>query len=149
MINAVFDTNICLQSFLSRNGPAFECVERVCGNDVRLFLTLEILDEFLNVITRPQILKKYPILTNTQTAKILRALVANAVFVPYVKSRFELSRDIDDEKFINLALDVEADFWVTRDRDLLDLRRDSEFISKFTTLKIVNPVEFLQVMRNT
>jgi len=54
--------------------------------------------------------------------------------------------------YINLAVEAEADFIVSRDNDLLDLMTDfsveaKEFRQKFRTLKIVEPIEFLQIVR--
>ena len=61
----------------------------------------------------------------------------------------ELPRDPDDEPYLNLALEADAQFLVTRDRDLLDLMRsdtkegrDSQ--SRFPDLKIVDPVMFMK-----
>jgi predicted nucleic acid-binding protein len=63
--------------------------------------------------------------------------------------RFELPRDPDDEPYLNLALEAGAQFLVTRDRDLLDLRRwdtseGRDFQSRFPQLKILDPVTFIK-----
>ena len=59
-----------------------------------------------------------------------------------------LPRDPDDEVFLNLAIQSDAEFLVTRDRDLLDLMDDSEFCSQFPHLRIVAPVGFLEAVRS-
>ena len=52
---------------------------------------------------------------------------------------------------MNLAIEVEADFLVSRDPDLLDLMKwekeeGREFQKRYRFLKIASPVEFLRLM---
>ena len=42
---------------------------------------------------------------------------------------------------------MHADYIVTRDNDLLDLMKDSDFVSQFPALNIVTPVGFLEIVR--
>jgi predicted nucleic acid-binding protein len=54
--------------------------------------------------------------------------------------------------YINLAVEVEADYIVSRDKDLLDLMNDytdeaKEFRQRFRPLKVIEPLEFLKEMR--
>ena len=60
---------------------------------------------------------------------------------------FQLARDKDDAKFVDLAVTTGASYIVTRDRDLLDLRSDSAFSSQFPDLQIVTPVGFMEIVR--
>jgi predicted nucleic acid-binding protein len=41
--------------------------------------------------------------------------------VPVVTSQFHFERDPDDEAYLNLAIEAEADFLISGDNDLLDL----------------------------
>ncbi|MBS1787431.1 MAG: hypothetical protein JST85_06915 [Acidobacteria bacterium] len=55
--------------------------------------------------------------------------------------------------FLNLAIEVEADYLISRDPDLLDLMKWEKeegraFQQRFRFLKIIAPVEFLQVMES-
>jgi predicted nucleic acid-binding protein len=64
---------------------------------------------------------------------------------------FEYPRDPNDEPFLNLSIEVEADYLISRDNDLLDLMKwekedGREFQKRFRFLKIVSPEEFLRVM---
>ncbi len=49
--------------------------------------------------------------------------------------------DPDDNKFIEAALEGEADYIVTQDRHLLDIK-------EFEGIKIVTPKEFLQILES-
>ena len=83
--------------------------------------------------------------------KYLEQLAKKSVFIRSVPKRFTLSRDQDDELYINLAIESEADYIVTRDNDLLDLMtgfdvESKEFRQKTRPLKVVEPLEFLKIV---
>ena len=67
---------------------------------------------------------------------------------PYVN----YPRDPNDEPVINLAIHIEADYIVTRDKDLLDLVDENRpegryFRKRFPNITILDPVAFLQAIR--
>ncbi len=67
-------------------------------------------------------------------------------------SVFKYPRDPKDEKYINLAVEAEARYIISRDNDLLDLMTSfdesgKEFRQKFRLLKIIEPIEFLRVIQ--
>lgn len=147
MTNSVFDTNIYLQATLSDKGAAFACWQLAENDEVRVFVTEAILAEIEDVLTRPKLREKYPVLTDEKVIEVLRAIRAHAVIVEEIIRFYTFERDADDEVIINLALTCEAEFLVSRDKDLLDLRDDESFTGKFPRLKILNPAEFLQAFR--
>ena len=51
----------------------------------------------------------------------LKALRSTAELTDDVPKRFSYPRDIDDEPYLNLAIETEANYLVSRDKDLLDL----------------------------
>ena len=68
-----------------------------------------------------------------------------------VSPESKYSRDPKDEKYINLAVEATANYVVSRDKDLLDIMSDisivgKEFRQKTRPLKIIEPVEFLQIL---
>jgi predicted nucleic acid-binding protein len=61
-------------------------------------------------------------------------------------------RDPDDEMVINLAIHVDAEYVVTRDKDLLVLMDETRpegrfFRKRFPGIAILDPVAFLQALR--
>lgn len=149
MIFAVFDTDIFLQGILSEGGPADACLRLVFKGSIRLILTDAVLSEVENVVTRPVLVQKYTQLRSERPKQLIEKTYSKAIVVEYPKRIFVFERDPADEIFINLALQNNADYLVSRDRDLLDLRSDSAFSSQFPNLKIVTPVEFLKIVRAT
>ena len=58
-----------------------------------------------------------------------------------------MCRDPDDDKYLEIAYQAKADYIVTLDKDLLDLR-DKNKQAKINkhTVKILTPKEFLQTL---
>lgn len=147
MIEAVFDTNVFLQAAANENGPSHLCWKFVEERKVLVFITESILAEIEDVLTRPKVQRQLPRLTSEHVSEMISAFRTYCPVVTEPEAAFQYWRDKDDAKFIDLADAMEASHIVTRDRDLLDLMDDSEFCTKFSELKIVTPVGFLEVVR--
>ena len=147
MIEAVFDTNTFLQAAASENGPADACWQFVEQKKVNVFVTEAILSEVEDVLNRPKIRLQFSRLTVEHTENMLRTFRNQCQFIDNPVVVFELRRDNDDAKFVDLAAATGASFIVTRDRDLLDLMDESGVCNKFPALKIVTPVGFLEIVR--
>lgn len=150
-IESVFDCNIIWQSFFFPKGVSAKCKKLVDDEVITLFLSAEVLEEMREVMTRPEFLAKFETVTETMIEKYLEQLAKKSVFIRSVPKKFTLSRDQDDEPYINLAIETEADYIVTRDNDLLDLMtgfdvESKEFRQKTRPLKIVEPLEFLKIV---
>lgn len=118
-----------------------------------LYVSQEVLDEVSEVLRRPVIQKRFPELTVDIIDNFLEGLEVFAVLLKKVPREFSYTRDVDDEIYVNLAIAAEAEFLVSRDSDLLDLMTAYDDESKnlrrrFRGLKVVEPVEFLDRVRN-
>lgn len=149
MIEAVFDTNIFLQAATSKTGPANACWKFAEERKIRIFATEATLAELEDVLSRSRLLRQFPQLTDEHFENILTAFRTYCLLVAEPPAVFHLGRDKDDAKFVDLAAVMKASYIVTRDRDLLDLREDSQFSSQFPELNIVTPVGFLEIVRAT
>ena len=114
---------------------------------MRVFITEAILAEIEDVLNCPKLRKKYSVLTDEKIAEVLQSVRAHAVLIENINRIYAFERDPNDEVFINLALVCEAEFLVSRDNDLLDLRKDESFKISFPQLRIVSPAEFLEIYR--
>lgn len=150
-LRVVFDCNIFWRAFFSRRGLGAKC-KRLIDDDIVLhFISDEIIVELSDVLTRPTSLEKFPELTIEDVEDFLKEVVSNSVLVKSVPRTFELYRDITDEPYVNLAAEVNADFIVTVDNDLLDLMtgvdiESKQFRQRFRGLKIIRPEEFLRII---
>ncbi len=149
MIRAVFDTNIFFQAAISQTDPSFECWNLVLAGRVQVYMSAEIFAEIREVASRPKLLKAFPHLRGVAAIQLLHNFRNKSIFIMSVESSGVEIRDLDDTKFLDLAVTVNAEYLVSRDRDLLDLREDSTFSSQFPELKIVTPVGFLEIVRAT
>ena len=147
----VFNCGVFLQALLSKSGPAVRCLELIEEARIRLVLSEEILTEIKDVLLRPRFRQRNQNLTEAKVESLIEMLLANAEFVENVPKHFAYSRDPDDEPYLNLAIETEAVFLISRDNDLLDLMTDhtdeaKNFRQRFRKIRIVQPVGFLQVI---
>jgi uncharacterized protein len=149
-IRVVFDCNSFLQAAINQESLAGNCYKLIEERVVELFVSQDVLDEIEEVINRPHIRERFETLTVERIENFLSSIKNLAVFVRKIPKVFSLPRDVDDEIYINLAVECEADFIVTRDKDLLDLmtaidENSKLFRQKFRPLKIVQPLDFLRI----
>lgn len=145
----VFDCNVLLQAAARQKSVAANCLALVEKGRVQLFVSNEVLLEIEDVLNRPEVRACFPNLSDETAGAFLKRLQNLSDFVTNVPKRFGYSRDEDDESYINLAIEVSADFIVSRDRDLLDLMTGyaddcKEFRQRFRKLNVIEPIELLK-----
>ena len=148
---AVFDCMIYLQAAISEKSPAAELFRQVERGNVVLYISNEILTEIRDVLTRRKVLDKYPYIMVEYVEGFFNRVLDTANLLNKIPNYYQLLRDPKDEKYINLAVEAEANYIVSRDKDLLDLMtgidiESKEFRQRFCPLKIVSPVEFLKIV---
>jgi uncharacterized protein len=144
VILAVFDATTLLQAAANRQGPAGQCLAFADEGHVQLLLSADTLAEIRDVLDRPKIRRSFPKLTDEHVDAFLDRLIAVARHLDDIPAAFRLDRDPDDEPYVNLAIAAGAGFLVSRDNDLLDLAKDTQFIAAHPSLAIVDPVAFLR-----
>jgi putative PIN family toxin of toxin-antitoxin system len=145
----VFDCVVYLQAVAGPSGPAARLLGLLEAGRFTLYVSDHVLAEVREVLERPRVRAKNPAVTDETTRELLDRLARIATKVADVPSLFSLPRDPDDEPYVNLALAADADYLVTRDRDLLDLMNDPGFRASHPRLIILNPVALLQVLTPT
>ena len=145
----VYDCGVFLQGLLSKVGPAIACLELIEQDRVRLVMSEAVLAEIKDVLSRPRLRERNPNLTDEKVENLIDLILERAEFVRNVPPHFTYSRDPNDEPYLNLAIETEALFLVSRDNDLLDLMTDftmeaKDFRRRWHRLKILNPAEFLE-----
>jgi len=145
----VFDCMIYLQATASESSPAAALLRMMDDSIISLFVSNDILDEVRDVLSRPKIRQKNPRITDERVDALLTRLAEQGTLLESVPNHFSYERDPKDEKYINLAVEADAAYLVSRDKDLLDLMREDlagskDFRQQFPTLTILNPVAFLR-----
>ena len=134
MIRVVVDTNVYVSGLIKRNGPPGRVLAAQRGGQFDLVTSPALLAELEMVLRRPHILK----LIHASVAEVLdfvdQLRVASIVVTPDIA--VTVSRDPDDDRVLEAAQAGHADFIVSGDRDLLDLR-------EFVGIPILTPTGFL------
>ena len=115
----VVDTNVLISgAFFS--GPPSKIIDACVGGQFKLVLTTEIIDEYRRV--GEIFTKKRP---NVDFERFLGVLISKAVFVEPTQIDSKVCRDPNDLKFIECALASNAEYVVSGDKDLLDIKNYS------------------------
>lgn len=128
------DMNVFVSSFFGGNPP--KVVDLWKSGEVALCLSKPIVDEYIEVLRRLG-------LQNEKELDELLGLFAHGFHVVFTAKTPELNvvgKDPDDNKFIECAAALKADFIITSDKALLE-------IQDYMAIKIVSPKDFLSSYR--
>lgn len=103
-------------------GPPAALLELVEVGALELLVSDACIEELREVLTRPSLQRKFPSLSISSVQDFLDRIQACSVYSVNIANIFVLDRDPKDAKYVDLAIATKADFLVTRDKDLLDLR---------------------------
>ncbi|MBA3346399.1 MAG: putative toxin-antitoxin system toxin component, PIN family [Gemmatimonadales bacterium] len=117
-MNVVLDTIVLLRGLIKPYGQSGRILFDHFG-DYGLVVSPTIVTEYLEVLRRPELVRKYQSVANRDLQAILRLIERATVVVP--TSVPAVSRDPTDDKFLAAAKVGNADVIVTADNDLLDL----------------------------
>ena len=127
----VIDTNIFISFLISDSYSKLDKFLR--ENKLRLIFSEELLNEILEVVSRPK-MKKY--FSNQDVTKLLDGISEHADLVD-VTSEINICRDKKDNFLLSLCVDSQADYLLTGDEDLL-------VIKKFKKTSIIKIGEYLR-----
>lgn len=150
----IFDTVALVQSTINPNSVAGKCLAYFEQGKITVAVSRATLAEVKDVLSRPKIRQRYKHITDEIVTGLMQLLSYKGLYVRSVGKHFTYPRDPDDEPYLNLAIEVQADYLISRDHDLLDLMNwnqeaGREFQQRFRFLKIVTPEEFLHAMEPT
>lgn len=145
-MNVVFDCMVFLQAAGRPDGPAFACFDHVQKLGATLWVSPAVLLEIGEVLHRPKIRKRFPRLTDWAVVEFLRQVELRSKRIEIVPEVSFYPRDPKDQPYLNLAIACNAEYLVTRDRDLLDLADPaSDFLKRLPQVRILLPEQFLTV----
>jgi putative PIN family toxin of toxin-antitoxin system len=151
-IRVVYDCVVFLQGAGRRTNASRKCLELIDARRVQLCLSPDVLEEIEDVLHRPELLQKFPLLKSEDSQMLLRTARNKSMLLSPPAKAFVLPRDPDDEIYIDLAVAAGAEYLVTwNERHLTYLmRRDTpegkDFCARFPNLKIVDPPTFLRAV---
>lgn len=132
----VFDTNVIVSALLFENSKPAQVLRYALANG-EVLLSLDLLEELNEVLGRPRF-NRY--LTSEEREEFLEALVERAILVEITENVQEC-RDPKDDKVLELALNGEAQYIISGDRDLLVLH-------PFCDVLVITVDEFLKTIES-
>ena len=133
MIRIVLDTNI-LVSAIIRNGNPRKLFQLGIDGKYQILISKEVLDELSDVLQRPKFK-----MTREDIIHIVSTLLETAQIVRLTSNFKVISKDPDDNIIINTAHDGNANYIVSGDKDIRDLKN-------FQKIKIVSVAEMLKIL---
>lgn len=121
MLRAVLDTNIIVSGTISSSGAPFETLEAWRNRKFMLVISRPILQEVERVFAYPKIKRSYGLEAKSIKAA-LTALRKYSVTTPGKLKVNNVENDPSDNMFLGCAKEGEADFIVSGDAHLLELR---------------------------
>ena len=112
----ILDTNLWISFLITKDISKLD--NRIFTGETILIFSQELLHEFITVVSRPKF-KKY--FSQEDIIEILDIIDQQAEFVE-VTSDIKKCRDEKDNFLLSLAVDGNADFLITGDQDLLELK---------------------------
>jgi putative PIN family toxin of toxin-antitoxin system len=145
MPKVMLDTTVLISALLKAvpGGASHDLLRFADDGVFELFVSEEILEETSGVLLRQGRIRQRYGYSDEDVIEYCRELTRFATVVsdaPQVRG--VVPRDPDDDMIIACALAAGADYIVTRDKDLLSLR-------KHENISIITPEAFLQVLRKS
>jgi uncharacterized protein len=135
-VRYVFDTNVIVSSLLFENGKPAQALRYALANG-EVLLSLDLLEELNEVLGRKRF-DRY--VTSEEREEFLEALIARAVLVK-ITMNVQECRDPKDDKVLELALNGEAQYIISGDKDLLVLH-------PFREVQVIAADEFLKMLES-
>ena len=126
----VLDTNVLISGIYFSGSPG-RIVEALSSRKLQLCVSLEILEEYLNVAER--LANRY---TGVEYEAILGLIVQNSQLVEAAALPEPVSEDPDDDKFLACALASNTLIIVSGDSDLLK-------VAGYADIQVLTPKEFI------
>lgn len=132
-MRAVIDTNVLISGLIRPRGAPGAVLRALRDRRFVAVVSPAILDEIIDVLSRPWLRDKYAIDDQGVEAFLRLLMLRSELVEPHSKVR--RCRDPDDDKFLETAVDGRADRLVSGDADLLAL-------GSIEGVAIVDPASF-------
>lgn len=137
-MRAVLDTNVVISATLIRGGNEDRILRAWQRGAFELVFSPQILDELGRALSYER-LQKFQWMTEREIIALLQMLAQESVLVSG-RVTLKASRDPEDDKFLAAAIEGQARYVVSGDRDLLDVKA-------YRGIRIVRPAVFLKILR--
>ena len=141
MIKVVLDANQFISALLRPKGKPAKILEFIRERKIRLLISGPIEEEIIRVLLYPRLQKAHR-LSETEIREKMKNMTYLAETInPKITVR-AIPDDPTDNKYLECAVEGKADFIISGDRHLTDLK-------EFQGIKIVPPAVFLEIFLST
>ncbi len=136
MIRIVLDANVFVSAYLSPDSKPARVLQLAAhGGKFQLCASREILEEVKEVLRRPKLRKTHQS-SFKETDEYVKGLAAAAIMTTGLAKVNVITADPADNKYLACALEAKADYIISGDHHLLDLKT-------YRGIKIMTPGAFL------
>jgi putative PIN family toxin of toxin-antitoxin system len=131
MTPVVIDTNVIVSSFYGGNPKRI--IDLLKAEKIKLCISKDIINEYIKVLMR------FKDIDDIEVNELVK-LFSNSRIVIFTGSTPKLKvvvNDPDDDKFIECAVELGAEYIISGDKDLLSIKQ-------FGNIKILSPKQFLE-----
>lgn len=136
-MRVVLDTNVVISATLIRGGKEDRILRAWQRGSFEMVLSAQILEELGRALFYEK-LRKFRWMTEGEIIALLQLLAQESLVVPG-SIKVSASRDPEDDKFLAAAIEGQARYVVSGDRDLLDLKCHRG-------VEVVTPSRFLTIL---
>ena len=136
MLRVVFDTVVFVRCLINPYSWWGKIIFQESDN-YRLFVSKPVLEEIFEVLNRPELTSLFQTIKGLDKKKIIE-IISQAEVIE-IQDVPKVSRDEKDDIFLQTAKVASADFLVSADRDLLDLK-------EYEGISITTAESFLKIL---
>lgn len=130
------DSVVLVSAFITEDGLAAELLTRAAER-TDLYTAEEILQEVRRVLLEKEHLRKRFLYSDANVERFIETLRAKCIMITSLPGLRVIERDPEDDMVIACAVVAQADYIVSRDLDLLDLK-------VYRGIQIISPEDFIR-----
>ncbi|GAF75782.1 unnamed protein product [marine sediment metagenome] len=138
MLRIVLDANVFVSALINPRGKPAQVLNYVFENKIRLFTSPSIIEELQRVLSYPKLVERHG-LEKGELKEFVSDLLSIMALVEGKKAINVIVEDPADNNYLSCALDAKADFIVSGDIHLLNLR-------EYEGTQIITPTQFLEML---
>ncbi|MEW6409083.1 MAG: putative toxin-antitoxin system toxin component, PIN family [Nitrospirota bacterium] len=138
MHKVVIDTNVFISGIIQKSGFPYKIVKSWEKGNLIFITSRLMIEETIKVLNYPKIKKKYG-LDADEIKQTALNLLRYSVLIDNPPALDVIKEDAEDNKVLSTAIEGKADYIVSGDSHLLDLK-------SYKDIKIITPKRFCEIM---
>jgi len=137
-LSAVLDTNVLVSGLIDAEGAPRQILDAWSEGHYTLVTSLYLVEELVHVLSYPRIAERLQ-LDDAELGAVVAGLLARAEVTPGQLHLPGVTRDAKDDAVVACAVEGQADYIVSGDRDLLAL-------GEYQGIRVITPRQFVELL---